>query len=65
VAHSKGDLVIEYSGEMLRPLVADLREKQLYDSLVGAGTYIFAIDEMCIDATRAGDRGWFSAAVFF
>lgn len=70
MGHAKGDLVIEYSGEVVRAVVADLRERQMYDSLVGAGTYIFALDEMCIDATRAGifwgaeihflrrDQGW-------
>lgn len=55
-AHQKGDLVIEYSGELIRPSVADAREQQLYDKLVGAGTYIFRMnDSMCVDATRAGE----------
>ena len=53
--HEKGDLVIEYSGELIRPRVADAREQQLYDRLVGAGTYIFRMnDHTCVDATRAG-----------
>ena len=53
--HQRGDLVIEYSGELIRPSVADAREQQLYDRLVGAGTYIFRMnDEACVDATRAG-----------
>ncbi len=55
VAHKKGDLVIEYGGEVVRAVVADLRERRLYDSLVGAGTYVFALDDVCIDATRAGE----------
>lgn len=54
-AHQKGDLIIEYSGELIRPSVADAREQQLYDRLVGAGTYIFRMnDNTCVDATRAG-----------
>lgn len=47
--------MIEYSGELIRPSVADAREQQMYDRLVGAGTYIFRMnDETCVDATRAG-----------
>ena len=53
--HHKGDLVIEYSGELVRPSVADAREQQLYDRLVGAGTYVFRMnDHTCVDATTAG-----------
>ncbi|KAG9447430.1 hypothetical protein H6P81_013558 [Aristolochia fimbriata] len=54
-AHKAGDMVIEYTGELVRPPVADLREHFIYNSLVGAGTYMFRIDEeRVIDATRAG-----------
>ncbi|KAE9595226.1 putative histone-lysine N-methyltransferase [Lupinus albus] len=50
-----GDMVIEYTGELVRPTVADRREHFIYNSLVGAGTYLFRIDdERVIDATRAG-----------
>ncbi|KAK7273149.1 hypothetical protein RIF29_14196 [Crotalaria pallida] len=50
-----GDMVIEYTGELVRPPVADRREHFIYNSLVGAGTYMFRIDdERVIDATRAG-----------
>ena len=55
MAHQRGDLVIEYSGELIRPSVADAREQQLYDRLVGAGTYVFRMNEdVCVDATAAG-----------
>ncbi|KAI8537708.1 hypothetical protein RHMOL_Rhmol09G0045700 [Rhododendron molle] len=50
-----GDMVIEYTGELVRPPIADRREHLIYNSLVGAGTYLFRIDdERVIDATRAG-----------
>lgn len=53
--HKAGDMVIEYTGEIVRPPVADRREHLIYNSLVGAGTYMFRIDdERVIDATRAG-----------
>ncbi|KAM6566547.1 hypothetical protein CsatA_025675 [Cannabis sativa] len=53
--HRAGDMVIEYTGELVRPPIADRREKFIYNSLVGAGTYMFRIDdERVIDATRAG-----------
>ncbi|XP_050258287.1 histone-lysine N-methyltransferase ATX2 isoform X1 [Quercus robur] len=53
--HRAGDMVIEYSGELVRPPIADRRERFIYNSLVGAGTYMFRIDdERVIDATRAG-----------
>ncbi|XP_058102565.1 histone-lysine N-methyltransferase TRX1-like isoform X2 [Magnolia sinica] len=55
LAHSAGDMVIEYTGELVRPPIADIREHFIYNSLVGAGTYMFRIDdERVIDATRAG-----------
>ncbi|KAJ8635768.1 hypothetical protein MRB53_010035 [Persea americana] len=53
--HRAGDMVIEYTGEIVRPSVADTREHRIYDSLVGAGTYMFRLDdERVIDATKAG-----------
>lgn len=53
--HRAGDMVIEYTGELVRPSIADRRERLIYNSLVGAGTYMFRIDdERVIDATRAG-----------
>lgn len=53
--HKAGDMVIEYTGEVVRPPIADIREHCIYNSLVGAGTYMFRVDtERVIDATRAG-----------
>ncbi|CAH8320108.1 unnamed protein product [Eruca vesicaria subsp. sativa] len=53
--HKAGDMVIEYIGELVRPSIADKRERLIYNSMVGAGTYMFRIDdERVIDATRAG-----------
>ncbi|CAI6005865.1 unnamed protein product [Closterium sp. NIES-65] len=53
--HRAGDMIIEYGGEVVRPVVADLRERRCYDSLVGAGTYMFRIDSnRVVDATKAG-----------
>ncbi|KAL1210181.1 histone H3-lysine(4) N-trimethyltransferase ATX1 [Cardamine amara subsp. amara] len=53
--HKAGDMVIEYTGELVRPPIADKREQLIYNSMVGAGTYMFRIDdERVIDATRAG-----------
>ncbi|XP_065866226.1 histone-lysine N-methyltransferase ATX2-like isoform X2 [Euphorbia lathyris] len=53
--HKAGDMMIEYTGELVRPPIADRREHFIYNSLVGAGTYMFRIDdERVIDATRAG-----------
>ncbi|XP_071704627.1 histone H3-lysine(4) N-trimethyltransferase ATX1-like [Rutidosis leptorrhynchoides] len=53
--HKAGDMVIEYTGEIVRPPIADRREHLIYNKLVGAGTYMFRIDdERVIDATRAG-----------
>ncbi|PHT39227.1 Histone-lysine N-methyltransferase ATX2 [Capsicum baccatum] len=53
--HEAGDMVIEYIGDLVRPPIADRREHLSYNSLVGAGTYMFRIDdERVIDATRAG-----------
>jgi len=47
--------MIEYIGEIVRPPISDIRERRIYNSLVGAGTYMFRIDdERVIDATRAG-----------
>ncbi|KXZ51594.1 hypothetical protein GPECTOR_12g558 [Gonium pectorale] len=56
VPHKRGDMMIEYAGELIRPIVSDVREKRVYDKLVGCGTYIFNLNEQQhIDATRAGN----------
>ncbi|CAN8247651.1 unnamed protein product [Cochlearia groenlandica] len=53
--HRAGDMVIEYTGEVVRQSIADKRENLIYNSMVGAGTYMFRIDnERVIDATKAG-----------
>ena len=55
--HSSGDMVIEYQGEVVRASVADCRERRLYDTLVGAGTYVFTLNsdhQLAVDATRQG-----------
>eukprot|EP00898_Chlorokybus_atmophyticus_P001841 jgi/Chlat1/2658/Chrsp178S02478 len=50
-----GDMVVEYIGESVRPSVADLRERRCYDAIVGAGTYMFRVDDnKVVDATRTG-----------
>eukprot|EP00899_Mesostigma_viride_P005814 jgi/Mesvir1/15233/Mv06459-RA.1 len=53
--HIKGDMLIEYVGDLVRGAVADLRERRSYNSLVGAGTYMFRVtDDRVVDATHAG-----------
>jgi hypothetical protein len=53
--HAPGDLLVEYAGELVRRSVADARERAAYDTLVGAGTYVFGLGpDACVDATRAG-----------
>lgn len=39
-AHAAGDLVVEYAGELVRHTVVELRERRLYNRIVGAGTYV-------------------------
>jgi SET domain-containing protein len=49
-------MVIEYAGELVRPSVAEARERRCYNSLVGSGTYIFRLNaNECVDATRCGN----------
>lgn len=49
-------MVIEYAGEMVRQTVADRREAASYNQLVGAGTYVFSLDDdFLVDATKAGN----------
>ncbi|GAQ91137.1 histone-lysine N-methyltransferase [Klebsormidium nitens] len=53
--HAQASFVTEYAGEVVRQAVADAREKNLYNSIVGAGTYMFRIDDQrVVDATKAG-----------
>lgn len=47
---------VEYVGETLRPVLANVRERTRYNSVVGNGTYIFKTDEeKVIDATESGN----------
>ncbi|KAK9809797.1 hypothetical protein WJX73_007597 [Symbiochloris irregularis] len=56
VAHARGDMITEYCGDLVRPTVADVLERRQYDTLVGAGTYIFHLsDDAHVDATRRGN----------
>jgi hypothetical protein len=51
----RGDMVIEYRGEIIRNSVANLREKR-YQSEGKHSTYFFKIDkETVIDATKKGN----------
>ncbi|KAI8470341.1 MAG: putative SET-domain transcriptional regulator [Monoraphidium minutum] len=55
VPHAAGDMIVEYVGSLVRPSVADSLERRHYNSVVGAGTYIFRLNEdLCVDATLAG-----------
>ena len=53
------EMVIEYVGQMVRPLVADMREK-MYTSLGVGSSYLFKVDvDGIIDATRCGNLARF------
>ncbi|CAG0900918.1 unnamed protein product [Darwinula stevensoni] len=53
-----GEMVMEYTGEVIRSAVADIREK-IYESK-GMGCYMFRVDEdTVIDATMAGSSARF------
>eukprot|EP01026_Neomeris_dumetosa_P061029 TRINITY_DN5757_c0_g1_i4.p1 TRINITY_DN5757_c0_g1~~TRINITY_DN5757_c0_g1_i4.p1 ORF type:complete len:544 (-),score=58.05 TRINITY_DN5757_c0_g1_i4:277-1863(-) len=54
--HRAGDMIIEYVGEIIRPAVADMRERETYNDKVGGGTYIFRMNaNKCVDATVTGN----------
>jgi hypothetical protein len=56
VPHKVGDFVIEYVGDLVGPAVADMREKRIYNNMVGTGTYIMKVnEEHVVDATRSGN----------
>lgn len=49
-----GDFVIEYVGELIRPKISDLRERQ-YEKMGIGSSYLFRIDsEYVVDATKRG-----------
>lgn len=53
------EMVIEYVGQMVRPIVADLRERQ-YEAIGIGSSYLFRIDlETIIDATKCGNLARF------
>ncbi|KAK0095871.1 hypothetical protein PV326_007174 [Microctonus aethiopoides] len=53
------EMVIEYVGQMIRPIVADLRESQYEATGIGS-SYLFRIDlEAIIDATKCGNLARF------
>ncbi|KAG2007313.1 histone-lysine N-methyltransferase [Coprinopsis cinerea AmutBmut pab1-1] len=54
---SKGEMVIEYVGEVIRAQVADKREKTYEKQGIGS-SYLFRIDEeFVVDATKKGNLG--------
>lgn len=49
------EMVIEYVGQMVRPFLADFREKEYEKKGIGS-SYLFRIDlETIIDATKCGN----------
>uniref|UniRef100_A0A1B0DJ79 [histone H3]-lysine(4) N-trimethyltransferase n=1 Tax=Phlebotomus papatasi TaxID=29031 RepID=A0A1B0DJ79_PHLPP len=53
------EMVIEYVGQMVRPVVADLRENK-YEAIGIGSSYLFRIDlETIIDATKCGNLARF------
>lgn len=53
-----GEIIIEYAGEVIRPVLTDKRE-QYYDSR-GIGCYMFRVDDrMIVDATLTGNAARF------
>lgn len=58
-AIAENEMVIEYVGQMIRPVIADLREKKYMAVGIGS-SYLFRIDlETIIDATRSGNLSRF------
>lgn len=65
-----GEMIIEYVGQMIRPIVADLRERQYEATGIGS-SYLFRIDlDTIIDATKCGNLSRFinhscNVSIFF
>ena len=60
---SRGEMVIEYVGEVIRAQVADKREK-VYERQGIGSSYLFRIDEdLVVDATKKGNLGYVLHAV--
>ena len=54
----EGEMIIEYAGELIRPILTDYRERY-YDSK-GIGCYMFRVDEeQVVDATEKGNAARF------
>ncbi|EJD51992.1 histone methyltransferase [Auricularia subglabra TFB-10046 SS5] len=54
---ARGEMVIEYVGEIVRAPIADRREK-LYERQGIGSSYLFRIDEeLVVDATKKGNLG--------
>jgi len=55
---TRGEMVIEYVGEVIRAAVADKREKAYERQGIGS-SYLFRIDEdLVVDATKKGNLGY-------
>ena len=62
---ARGEMVIEYVGEIIRAQVADKREK-VYERQGIGSSYLFRIDEdLVVDATKKGNLGWVFLFVAF
>ena len=56
---SKGEIIVEYTGEIIRNAVADKREHE-YESSGFGGCYMFRLDDnYVIDATFSGNEARF------
>jgi hypothetical protein len=61
---SRGEMVIEYVGEVIRAQVADKREKAYERQGIGS-SYLFRIDEdLVVDATKKGNLGYVMCTLF-
>lgn len=62
---SRGEMVIEYVGEVIRAQVADKREKAYERQGIGS-SYLFRIDEdLVVDATKKGNLGCVRCAMIW
>jgi len=61
---ARGEMVIEYVGEVIRAAVADKREKAYERQGIGS-SYLFRIDEdLVVDATKKGNLGYVLALLY-
>ena len=51
--------MIGRAGDLIRPEVLELRERRLYNQMLGSGTYTFQLERggrpMCVDASQKGN----------